>query len=71
MVRRVRTFGKPRKRTASRKSRLKADNRLNEDHDSPSAAKWAKMASYGSFVGEYLSTSSLVLPLKRLPDIYI
>lgn len=55
MVRRARTFGKPRKR----KSQLKnEDDKFNEGHDPPSEAKWATMAPYGSFVGEYLTTSS-------------
>jgi hypothetical protein len=58
MARRARTIGKPRKRTALRKSRLKAENRFNEDHESPSQAKWATMASYGSFVGEYLTSTT-------------
>jgi hypothetical protein len=53
MVRRARIFGKPKKRTASRKSQLKE---IGEDHDPPSEATWATMASYGSFVGEYLTT---------------
>jgi hypothetical protein len=52
MVRRARTtFGKPKKRTASRKSR-------DSDNDTPSESKWATMASYGSFVGEYFNNLS-------------
>ena len=54
MVRRARTTGKPRKRTTSRKSRSKSDTQFNEDNDPPTEAKWATMARYGSFVGEYI-----------------
>ena len=52
MARRARISAKPRKRTASRKSQLKTDTQSN-DYDPPSQAKWATMAPYGSFVGEY------------------
>ena len=52
MPRRARIFGKPKKRTASRKPRSK-----NDEDGPPSEAKWATMAGYGSFVGEYLTTS--------------
>jgi hypothetical protein len=52
MARRARITGKPKKRIASSKPRLKKENKINEDHDLPSEAKWATMASYGSFVGE-------------------
>ena len=53
----ARISGKRKKRTASRKPRSKKDTKLNEDHGPPSEATWATMASYGSFVGEYLTTS--------------
>ena len=46
----------PKKRIALRKSHLKKDIQSNKD-DPPSEAKWATMASYGSFVSEYLTTS--------------
>lgn len=46
----------PKKRTAPRTSRLKKDN----EDDPPTEAKWATMASYRSFVGEYLKTSRVV-----------
>lgn len=62
MVRRARTFGKPKKHTASRKSRLKKDIQNKEGDGPPSEEKWATMTSYRSFVGEYLTIQLLESP---------